>query len=91
MKLFGKKDIGSYAGKIGCLNCDYVQVVYIKKGVTTTDYLEKIRPSCGKCGCRETVRMYTEYSATKDLVKEFIMNAHHMESHEEEKEHDHFA
>ena len=89
--MWWKKRNEHYSGKVGCLNCNNTESFKIKKGTSTSTYIDDNTPKCGNCGCDDSIRMYEEYLATKDLIKDFIMHSHSMPHEEEEKEHGHFA
>ena len=89
--MWWKKRNEHYDGKVGCLNCNNIESFKIKKGTPTATFIVEIEPNCSKCGCNDTIRMYEEYIATKDLIKDFIMHSHGMPEEEEDKEHCHFA
>tara|TARA_R110000824_G_scaffold191211_1_gene372836 strand:- start:655 stop:963 length:309 start_codon:yes stop_codon:yes gene_type:complete len=79
------KKIPSYLAKVGCWNCDLVYRIKVMKGKNVAEFLMKGKQKCKRCEC-DSLKVYSEYTTEKKILKDLILH-HRLEMmHEHEKE-----
>ncbi len=83
-------DPKNYRAKIGCINCDTVNLIDILKGKPVDLWCTEGKLKCPKCECLETMVSYQAYKAQKAMMNQ-IMAMAKQEADNEGKKLDHYG
>lgn len=65
-------DPALYEAKIGCMNCDAVRIIGIKKGSPVDEWLKTQKVKCHNCECIETLQSWKQYLAGRAMLSQLI-------------------
>ena len=61
-----------YEAKVGCMNCDSVEVLGIKKGKQVDDWIKTEKVKCTNCQCLETLQSWKQYLAGRAMITQIL-------------------
>ncbi len=82
-------DPKKYRVKVGCMNCDTIELLDILKGKLIDIFIVEEKIKCPMCECIETLVPYNAYKAQKAMLNQ-IMNMAKHEAEEEGRGHGHY-
>jgi len=65
----------SYKAKVGCFNCDHMQIINVKLGIPVDKFCVDGKLKCDKCQCIETIQSWTQYKAGKAMMNQIMQMA----------------
>ena len=65
-------DITLYEAKVGCINCDSIKIIGIKKGSLVDEWLKTQKVKCHNCECLETLQSWKQYMAGRAMLSQII-------------------
>lgn len=65
-------DPALYDAKVGCINCDSVEVLGIKKGSLVDEWIKTQKVKCHNCQCLETLQSWKQYMAGRAMLSQII-------------------
>ena len=68
-------DPKNYRAKIGCINCDTINLIDILKGKPVDAWCTEGKLKCPKCECLETIVSYHAYKAQKAMMNQIMAMA----------------
>ncbi len=82
-------DSKHYRVKVGCINCDAIELLDILKGKPIDMFVVEEKVKCPECECIETIVSYNAYRAQKAMMSQ-IMSMAKQEADMEGKSHGHY-
>jgi len=82
-------DPKNYRVKVGCINCDAIELLDILKGKPIDLFVVEEKVKCPECECIETIVSYNAYKAQKAMMNQ-IMSMAKQEADMEGKAHGHY-
>jgi len=61
-----------YEVKVGCTNCDSVEVLGVKKGKLVDEWIKIQKIKCHNCNCVETLQSWKQYMAGRAMLSQII-------------------
>lgn len=65
-------DISLYEAKVGCMNCDSVEILGVKKGSLVDAWVKSEKIKCQNCQCLETLQSWKQYLAGRAMITQII-------------------
>ncbi len=65
----------NYRAKVGCFNCDNIEIINVKLGIPVDKFCFDEKLKCGKCQCVETIQSWTQYKAGKAMMNQIMQMA----------------
>ncbi len=82
-------DPKNYRAKVGCINCDAIKLLDIKKGKPIDIWITEEKCKCPHCECLETLVSYQTWKAQKAMMHQIVQMAK-AESEGEGRGHGHY-
>lgn len=65
-------DPAIYEAKVGCMNCDSVEILGVKKGSLVDAWVKSEKIKCQNCQCLETLQSWKQYLAGRAMITQII-------------------
>lgn len=82
-------DPKNYRVKVGCINCDTIELLDILKGKPIDIFVVEEKVKCPVCECIETMISYNAYKAQKAMLNQ-IVNMAKQDAELEGRTHGHY-
>lgn len=82
-------DPKNYRVKVGCINCDAIELLDILKGKPIDIFVIEKKVKCSICECLESIVSYNTYKAQKAMLSQ-IVNMAKQEADIEGRNHGHY-
>lgn len=80
-----KIDPESYHAKVGCVNCEDITVINVKRGKQVDEWIKEEKFKCQICGCLETVQSWRPFLAGRAMLAQMMEMAKREEELEGKK------
>ena len=68
-------DPKNYRAKVGCINCEGIELIDILKGKPIDIWCNEKKVKCSACECLETLISYNAYKAQKAMMNQIMQMA----------------